>query len=86
MTKVVLLLLYIIYKVLFFLINFERIQINFTMMSYSLMALFRTFVLQQKTKKTFPILRYRIFAISDNFEKLLSKVLKSHYTKTKIVV
>ena len=51
------------------------------MMSYSLMALFRTFVLQEKTQKRFSILRYRTFIISDNFEIFLSKVLKSHYTK-----
>ena len=64
-----------------FLINFERIQINFTMMSYNLMALFKTFLLQEKTQKRFSILKYKTFKISDNFEKFLSKVLKSHYTK-----
>ncbi len=37
--------------------------LTFAMIAYNLMALFRTFVLQEKTQKTLSTLRYRTFAI-----------------------
>jgi hypothetical protein len=40
------------------------------MIAYNLMALFRTFVLQEKTQKTLSTLRYRNFAIGAYFEKV----------------
>jgi len=40
------------------------------MIAYNLMALFRTFVLQEKTQKTLSTLRYRTFAIGAYFEKI----------------
>ena len=42
----------------------------FVMIAYNLMALFRTFVLQEKTQKTLSTLRYRTFAIGAYFEKI----------------
>jgi hypothetical protein len=54
----------------------------FAMMAYKLMALFRTFVLQEKTQKTLATLRYRTFAIGACFEKLHDKlVLKNTLNK-----
>ena len=44
--------------------------LTFVMIAYNLMALFRTFVLQEKTQKTLSTLRYRTFAIGAYFEKL----------------
>jgi len=44
--------------------------LTFAMIAYNLMALFRTFVLQEKTQKTLSTLRYRTFAIGAYFEKL----------------
>jgi hypothetical protein len=44
--------------------------LTFAMISYNLMALFRTFVLQEKTQKTLSTLRYRTFAIGAYFEKI----------------
>lgn len=38
------------------------------------MALFRTFVLQEKTQKTLSALRYRTFAIGAYFEKVNDKL------------
>jgi uncharacterized membrane protein YbhN (UPF0104 family) len=45
------------------------------MIAYNLMALFRTFVLQEKTQKTLSTLRYRTFAIGAYFEKLNGKLV-----------
>jgi len=39
------------------------------------MALFRTFVLQEKTQKTLSTLRYRAFAIGAYFEKVNEKLV-----------
>jgi len=47
----------------------------FAMIAYNLMALFRTFVLQEKTQKTLSTLRYRTFAIGAYFEKLNGKLV-----------
>ena len=44
--------------------------LTFAMIAYNLMALFRTFVLQEKTQKTLSTLRYRTFAIGAYFEKI----------------
>jgi hypothetical protein len=44
--------------------------LTFVMIAYNLMALFRTFVLQEKTQKTLATLRYRTFAIGAYFEKI----------------
>lgn len=45
------------------------------MLAYNLMALFRTFVLQEKTQKTLSTLRYRTFAIGAYFEKINDKLV-----------
>jgi hypothetical protein len=45
------------------------------MIAYNLMALFRTFVLQEKTQKTLSTLRYRTFAIGAYFEKVNDKLI-----------
>lgn len=45
------------------------------MLAYNLMALFRTFVLQEKTQKTLSTLRYRTFAIGAYFEKVNDKLV-----------
>ncbi|MEC4037072.1 transposase, partial [Myroides odoratimimus] len=42
----------------------------FVMIAYNLMALFRMFVLQEKTQKSLSTLRYRTFAIGAYFEKI----------------
>lgn len=47
----------------------------FAMIAYNLMALFRTFVLQEKTQKTLSTLRYRTFAIGAYFEKVNDKLV-----------
>ena len=39
------------------------------------MALFRTFVLQEKTQKTLSTLRYKAFAIGAYFEKVNDKLV-----------
>lgn len=44
------------------------------MLAYNLMALFRTFVLQEKTQKTLSTLRYKTFAIGAYFEKVNGKL------------
>ena len=49
--------------------------LTFTMIAYNLMALFRTFVLQEKTQKTLSTLRYRTFALGAYFEKLNGKLV-----------
>ena len=49
--------------------------LTFAMIAYNLMALFRTFVLQEKTQKTLSTLRYRTFAIGAYFEKLNDKLI-----------
>ena len=46
------------------------------MLAYNLMALFRTFVLQEKTQKTLSTLRYRTFAIGAYFEKVIKNSTK----------
>jgi hypothetical protein len=52
------------------------------MLAYNLMALFRTFVLQEKTQKTLSTLRYRTFSIGAYFEKINNKlILKIALTK-----
>jgi uncharacterized membrane protein YbhN (UPF0104 family) len=52
------------------------------MIAYNLMALFRTFILQEKTQKTLSTLRYRTFAIGAYFEKISDRmVLKIALTK-----
>ena len=54
----------------------------FVMIAYNLMALFRTFVLQEKTQKTLSTLRYRTFSIGAYFEKINNKlILKIALTK-----
>ncbi|MEQ1553357.1 MAG: hypothetical protein ABL929_04210 [Ferruginibacter sp.] len=45
------------------------------MIAYNLMALFRTFVLQDKTQKTLSTIRYRTFAIGAYFEKINDKLV-----------
>ena len=42
----------------------------FSMIAYNLMAIFRMFVLQEKTQKTLSTLRYRTFAIGAYFDKV----------------
>jgi len=49
--------------------------LTFAMIAYNLMALFRTFVLQEKTQKTLSTLSYRTFAIGAYFEKLNDKLV-----------
>jgi hypothetical protein len=49
--------------------------LTFAMIAYNLMALFRTFVLQEKTQKTLSTLRYRTFAIGAYFEKVNDKLI-----------
>ena len=49
--------------------------LTFAMIAYNLMALFRTFVLQEKTQKTLATLRYRNFAIGAYFEKINDKLV-----------
>lgn len=49
--------------------------LTFAMIAYNLMALFRTFVLQEKTQKTLSTLRYRTFAIGAYFEKVNDKLV-----------
>jgi hypothetical protein len=47
----------------------------FVMIAYNLMALFRTFVLQEKTQKTLSTLRYRTFAVGAYFKKINDKLV-----------
>lgn len=49
--------------------------LTFAMIAYNLMALFRTFVMQEKTQKTLSTLRYRAFAIGAYFEKINDKLV-----------
>lgn len=49
--------------------------LTFAMIAYNLMALFRTFILQEKTQKTLSTLRYRTFAIGAYFEKVNGKLI-----------
>ncbi len=49
--------------------------LTFAMIAYNLMALFRTFILQEKTQKTLSTLRYRTFAIGAYFEKINGKLV-----------
>jgi hypothetical protein len=49
--------------------------LTFAMIAYNLMALFRSFVLQEKTQKTLSTLRYRTFAIGAYFVKLNGKLV-----------
>lgn len=49
--------------------------LTFVMIAYNLMALFRTFVLQEKTQRTLATLRYRAFAIGAYFEKVNDKLV-----------
>jgi hypothetical protein len=49
--------------------------LTFAMIAYNLMALFRTFLLQDKTQRTLSTLRYRTFAIGAYFEKLNGKMV-----------
>ncbi len=49
--------------------------LTFAMIAYNLMALFRTFVLQEKTQKTLSTLRYKAFAIGAYFEKINDKLV-----------
>lgn len=49
--------------------------LTFAMIAYNLMALFRTFVLQEKTQKKLSTLRYRTFAIGAYFEKFGGKLV-----------
>jgi hypothetical protein len=56
--------------------------LTFAMIAYNLMALFRTFILQEKPQKTLSTLRYRTFAIGAYFEKINDRmVLKIALTK-----
>jgi hypothetical protein len=45
------------------------------MIAYNLMALFRNYVLQEKTQKTLSTLQYRTFAVGAYFEKLDNKLV-----------
>jgi hypothetical protein len=49
--------------------------LTFAMIAYNLMALFRTFVLQEKTQRTLSTLRYRTFAVGAYFEKVNDKLV-----------
>lgn len=49
--------------------------LTFAMIAYNLMALFRTFVMQEKTQRTLSTLRYRTFAIGAYFEKQNGKLI-----------
>jgi hypothetical protein len=49
--------------------------LTFAMIAYNLMALFRTFLLQEKTQKTLSTLRYRTFAVGAYFEKVDGKLV-----------
>jgi hypothetical protein len=49
--------------------------LTFAMIAYNLMALFRTFLLQEKTQKTLSTLRYRTFAIGAYFDKVHGKLV-----------
>ena len=49
--------------------------LTFAMLAYNLMALFRTFVLQEKTQRSLSTLRYRTFAIGAYFEKVNDKLV-----------
>ncbi|PDW00928.1 transposase [Candidatus Chloroploca asiatica] len=49
--------------------------LTFAMIAYNLMALFRTFILQEKTQRTLSTLRYRTFAIGAYFEKVNDKLV-----------
>lgn len=49
--------------------------LTFAMIAYNLMALFRTFILQEKTQKTLSTLRYRTFAVGAYFEKVNGKLI-----------
>ncbi|HET8829938.1 MAG TPA: IS1380 family transposase, partial [Pelobium sp.] len=49
--------------------------LTFAMIAYNLMALFRTFVLKEKTQKTLSTLRYRTFAVGAYFEKVNGKLI-----------
>ncbi len=49
--------------------------LTFAMIAYNLMALFRTFILQEKTQRTLSTLRYRTFAIGAYFEKINGKIV-----------
>jgi len=49
--------------------------LTFAMIAYNLMALFRTFVLQEKTQKTLSTLKYRTFAIGAYFEKVNNQLV-----------
>jgi len=49
--------------------------LTFAIIAYNLMALFRTFVLQEKTQKTLSTLCYRTFAKGAYFEKLNDKLV-----------
>mgnify|MGYP000072380844 CR=1 FL=1 len=49
--------------------------LTFVMIAYNLMALFRTFVLQEKTQKTLSTMRYRTFTIGAYFEKINDKLV-----------
>lgn len=44
--------------------------LQFVMIAYNLMSIFRIFVLQEKTQKTLSTLRYRVFGIGAYFEKV----------------
>lgn len=49
--------------------------LTFVMIAYNLMALFRTFVMQEATQKTLSTLRYRTFAIGAYFEKVNGRLV-----------
>ena len=49
--------------------------LTFVMIAYNLMALFRTFILQEKTQKRLSTLRYKTFAIGAYFEKVNDKLV-----------
>ena len=58
---------------------FFRIEaaLNFTMIAYNLMSLFKTFLLHEKTQKTWTTLRYRTFAIDPYFERQNDKLVQN---------
>jgi hypothetical protein len=50
--------------------NARETALIFSVIAYNLMAIFRMFVLQDKTQKTLSMLRFRVFNIGAYFEKV----------------
>lgn len=56
--------------------------LQFVMIAYNLMSIFRIFVLQEKTQKTLSTLRYRVFSFGEYFEKV-EDVIKLRFALVK---